>query len=86
MLDDPRAELGQKRQQLVADPIGTIRSIYHRLGDPVTPAFEEGMRAWLSRNPQHKHGVHRYSLEQFGLDADRLRAITRDYRRQQLPG
>jgi hypothetical protein len=83
---DPERLVDVPYPQLVADPIGTIRSIYHRLGDPVTPAFEEGMRAWLSRNPQHKHGVHRYSLDQFGLDADRIRAITSDYRRQRLPG
>ena len=26
-------------------------------------------RGWLARNPQHKHGVHRYELADFGLDA-----------------
>ncbi len=25
---------------------------------------------WLARNPQHKHGVHRYNLADFGLDPE----------------
>lgn len=70
--------------RLVADPLGTVRSIYDRLGREVTPAFEEGMRSWLASNPQHKHGVHRYSLEQFGLDPEQVRAATADYRRDRL--
>lgn len=70
--------------RLVADPLGAVRAIYGRLGLPVTPAFEEGMRAWLAKNPQHKHGVHRYSLEQFGLDPEKVRAATDDYRRARL--
>ena len=35
------------------------------------PTFFEtpsDFRAWLAENPQHKHGVHRYDLAQFGLD------------------
>ncbi len=27
------------------------------------------MQAWLDRNGQHKHGAHKYSLADFGLDA-----------------
>jgi len=35
----------------------------------LTDVAERRMRRYLDENPQHKHGVHRYSAEQFGLDA-----------------
>jgi hypothetical protein len=33
----------------------------------------------LAANPQHKHGVHRYRLEDFGLNRDRERLRFADY-------
>lgn len=52
---------------LVRDPIHTIHQIYEYFGYEFKPQFEKNMKSWLSQNPQHKHGIHRYSLEQFGL-------------------
>lgn len=69
---------------LLADPIRAVRAIYDRFGYPFTPEFEQRMRRWLADNPQHKHGVHRYSLAQFGLDEARVRAVSDDYRRKYL--
>ncbi|HXX92734.1 MAG TPA: sulfotransferase, partial [Planctomycetota bacterium] len=71
--------------RLLADPVGTVKAVYDRLGYPFTAAFEGRMRSWLAENPQHKHGVHRYSLEQFGLDPARVEAATREYRATRLP-
>ena len=31
------------------------------------------MRQWLAANPQPKHGEHRYSFEQFGLDEAKIK-------------
>jgi hypothetical protein len=74
---------------LVADPVGVVREICRHFGDPVGPEFEGRMRRWLAENPQHKHGVHRYSLEQFGLDAatvnDRFAAYLR-WMDEHVPG
>jgi hypothetical protein len=59
---------------LVADPIGTVRAIYHYFGLEVPESMEPRMRRWLARNPANKHGVHQYDLAQFGLtpkDIDR---------------
>jgi hypothetical protein len=53
---------------LVQDPVGTARGIYQRFGLPLSAAAERNMHEWLAANPQGKHGRHRYSLEQFGLD------------------
>jgi hypothetical protein len=55
-------------RDLVADPVSTVRRLYARFDLPYSPEFDAAMRAFLAANPQHKGGVHRYSLEQFGLD------------------
>ena len=40
------------------------------------------MRAYLGENPQHKHGVHRYSAEQFGLDSGDVTGRFEGYREE----
>ncbi|PPS43144.1 sulfotransferase [Chroococcidiopsis sp. TS-821] len=57
---------------LVQDPIGTVRQIYAYFGYDFHPQMAENIKTWLAQNPQHKHGVHRYSLEQFGLAPERV--------------
>ncbi|MET0362887.1 MAG: sulfotransferase [Sphingobium sp.] len=58
---------------LMARPAETIAGIYRHFG----MAFDDGVRkaigAWLTANPQDKHGRHSYGPDQFGLDADRIR-------------
>ncbi len=61
-------------ENLVADPMGEMRRIYAFLGLDLTPGTEAAMSAWRMGNPQNKHGVHRYRLEDFGLDRAALRA------------
>lgn len=56
-----------------ADPIGMVRKIYRHFEMDLTPEFEERMAAYLSNNQQGKHGRHRYSNEEYGIDADALR-------------
>jgi hypothetical protein len=53
---------------LVQDPIGTVRRLYEYFGYTFNPRMEENLNRWISENPQHKQGIHRYSLEQFGLE------------------
>lgn len=60
--------------ELVKDPLGTVRRVYDHFGYPYGDEFESRMVRWLAENPQGKHGVHRYSLEQFGLNADTVRS------------
>ena len=57
---------------LMADPIGVVRSIYAWEGTEYTPEAEAAMRAYMADNQQGKFGRHEYSLEPFGLDADAL--------------
>ncbi|ACK73717.1 conserved hypothetical protein (plasmid) [Gloeothece citriformis PCC 7424] len=66
---------GQPQQQffdvyysdLVTKPIETVHRIYEYFGYPYSEAMEENLKQYVKDNPQHKHGVHYYSLEQFGL-------------------
>jgi hypothetical protein len=50
---------------LMADPAGSVHRIGEQLGYP--PTDERSTAAHLEANPRHRHGVHRYSLEQYGL-------------------
>ncbi|MEO8467085.1 MAG: sulfotransferase [Gammaproteobacteria bacterium] len=50
-----------------ADPLGTIETVYDFLGWRVTAEARNAIDAFLAANPKNKHGVHRYTLEEFGL-------------------
>jgi len=52
----------------IRDPIGLIRSLYEHFEMHLTKEAEQAMLRFLRENPQHKHGVHRYALEDYGLD------------------
>jgi hypothetical protein len=65
---------------LLADPLEEIRRIYDFLGLALAPATEAAMHAWLAANPQNKRGVHRYQLEDFGLDRAELARRFEPYR------
>ena len=53
---------------IVKDPIGTVHQIYEYFGYDFNTAMEENLNQYISQNPQHKYGIHRYSLDQFGLE------------------
>jgi hypothetical protein len=67
-------------QELLADPIGTVRQIYTHFDLPLTAEAEQRMRSHLTGNPQHKHGRHAYDLKAFGLDGPSLDQRFRSYR------
>lgn len=65
--------------RFMADPFGTIRTIYERLGLDLTPEIEQRMRAFLAENQQGKRGGHRYNFAATGLDEGDLRERARNY-------
>lgn len=71
---DIRDQLGNERfhdisfRQLVQSPLEAVEAFQQRFGFEYTPMARSNMEQWLAANPQHKHGVHRYTLEQFGLE------------------
>lgn len=64
---------------LVADPIGTVRRVHDELGYPYDAEFEGAMRAYLERAAATAPYRHRYSLEQFGLSRDQVLDRTGEY-------
>jgi hypothetical protein len=64
----------------LADPFKEIRRIYDFLGLSLAPETEASMQRWLAANPQDKRGVHRYRLEDFGLDRAELDRRFEPYR------
>jgi len=67
---------------LLAVPLKEIRRIYDFLGLPLAPATEASMQRWLAANPQNKRGVHRYRLEDFGLERAQLERSFGPYRQR----
>ncbi len=64
---------------LMQDPIGTLRGTYVQLGIELTPDAETRMRALLDARPQGRHGAHRYSFAELGLDPDDTRKLSANY-------
>ncbi len=55
---------------LIRDPMAVVRLIYNHFDMALTDETEMAMLRFLAENPQNRHGVHLYSLEEFGLDRD----------------
>lgn len=81
-----KANPGKERQifdclydELFADPVAMVKRIYSYFDLEVTPVFEQRMKTYLANNQQGKYGRHRYSLEEYGIDAGRYFETHRDY-------
>ncbi len=62
-----------------SDPLGTVERVYDFAGWPLTRDARAAMSRFLAANPKNKHGVHRYTLEQFGLSRSAQAARFRSY-------
>jgi hypothetical protein len=49
-------------------PLETIERVYDFLGWTLADAGRSAIERFLAANPKDKHGAHRYTLEQYGLD------------------
>jgi hypothetical protein len=66
-------------KDFLRDPMAVVRTIYERLDIELSGAAEKAMRTFLAANPQEKHGGHKYSFADTGLDVGLLRERTRGY-------
>lgn len=66
----------------IADPVGTVRGIYEYFKLPFTPDFEKRLNDEVAARPQHKYGVHNYSLEDYGLTEDEVNERFAEYRKR----
>lgn len=80
-----REQIGDDRffhlsySELMRDPIEQMHALYAWAGDTLTPEVEARMRTWLVENPQHKHGVSSYSLDEYGLTVADLEPVFAEY-------
>jgi Sulfotransferase family len=58
---------------LLADPVSTVRDVYLRFGTELRTAAEARMRAFVGNHPQRARGTHVYSPADFGFDGDEVR-------------
>lgn len=56
-----------------ADRLGEIGRLYDWLGEPVTPAFEAGMKDWWTQNAETREQNIHPDPADFGLDLDEVR-------------
>jgi hypothetical protein len=66
-------------EDIVNDPIPAIGKIYSRNGGLEAGLITE-FRKSEKENPFRKHGIHRYSLQDFGLTANEIDKVTAGYR------
>jgi hypothetical protein len=65
---------------LMADPMTQVQRIYDFIRRPLDEEVRGLILESRRANPQNKHGEHRYRLEDFGLDRDRVEAGFAAYR------
>jgi hypothetical protein len=64
---------------LMEQPIRTVRRIYDHFGLQWSDEFEKAMESWLRDNPQGKRGRHSYSLADYGLTHEDIETRYADY-------
>ena len=55
---------------IVSAPLATVERVYEFLGWTLSDEAQRAMGEYLDANPKNKHGAHRYSLAEYGLDRD----------------
>lgn len=74
-----RRELGEHRffdvsfRETIADPAAAVGRVYEHFDVDYPQETAARLREWHRANPQHKHGEHRYSAADFGLEAGAIR-------------
>jgi hypothetical protein len=57
---------------LMADHVETVRRIYDWAGLTMSDRHADAIRGWLANNQQTKHGKHKHSPEEFGMNGDQI--------------
>jgi Sulfotransferase family len=64
---------------LMADPVASLRRLYEELDLDWPANHDRVVRAYLEQKPKGKHGEHKYSFADVGLDEDSVRATFARY-------
>ena len=70
---DPRRFVDVSHDDFVADSRAVAERIYEHFEMPVPDLVRAAFEEHVAANPKGQHGEHEYSLEEYGLDPDRVR-------------
>jgi hypothetical protein len=68
-----------KFSEFIRDQFAVVEKIYDAFGLTMSGEAAEKMRWFIADNPQGKHGIHRYSPEEYGIDPQVVRREFRPY-------
>ena len=63
----------------VTDQFGVVQDIYQSFDLPMSDEGALRMKAFTDDNPKGKHGTHRYTPEEFGVDPKKVRQEFQSY-------
>jgi hypothetical protein len=67
-------------REVVSDPIACVEKIYRHFDLDLSEEARSRMQRYLAEHPKDEFGVHRYSLEAFGLEEEAVTAAFKGYR------
>jgi hypothetical protein len=76
---NPGQFLDVRYEDIEQKPMAVVEKIYDFCGWPLSDTARQRMDAFLAANPKNKHGVHRYSLSEYGLSRERELARFENY-------
>jgi hypothetical protein len=80
-----REKIGEDRfldvsyHDVMANPVRAVDRIYQHFGLEMKSSHAQAITDWLASNPATKHGAHKYSSEEFGLEPERVNRQFKDY-------
>ena len=72
--------LDLQMREVVGDPIACVENIYRHFELDLGSEARGRMKRYLANHPKDEFGVHRYSLEAFGLDEAAVHMLFKEYR------
>lgn len=67
-------------RRMLADPLGTVQSIYEYFTLTLSPGTQQRMLAWVAASPTSRHGKHQYTLDSWGITQAQICDTFADYR------
>ena len=64
---------------VLADHVATVERIYDAAGLAMSGRHADAIRAWIADHHQTKHGAHKHSPEEFGMNGDDINAMFAPY-------
>lgn len=79
---DPARICDIRYEDVVKDPVGTIRGVYEKFNYAFSPELERRLQEFHARSRSAPRQKHIYSLEQFNLTSEAIDEAFADYHRQ----